>query len=97
MIMPLHDATANNAVLEGMACGVPMVISDVGAVRDYVSPAGAEIIPPYDARRMAESTIDLLADPQRRAKMGQEAQKRAFQFAWPTVIEQLKSIYAALD
>lgn len=97
MVMPLHDATANNAVLESMACGLPMVISDVGAVRDYVSPGGAELLPPYDARRMAEHILTLLADSQRRAEMGEHARQQALKFAWPTVMEQLKTVYDTLN
>jgi glycosyltransferase involved in cell wall biosynthesis len=96
MVMPLHDATANNAVLESMACGVPMAITDVGAVRDYVSPQGAELLPVGDARRMADAVIDLLAAPSRRAEMGAQARQQALQFAWPKVIEQLKATYASI-
>jgi glycosyltransferase involved in cell wall biosynthesis len=94
--MPLHEATANNAVLEGMACGLPVVISDVGAVRDYVNPAGAKLIPPYNARCMAEAICNLMDDPQRRAEMGMQARDRALKFTWPAVIEQLDAVYQAL-
>ena len=96
MVMPLHDATANNAVLESMACGVPMVISDVGAVRDYVSPAAAELLPPHDARVMADRVLALLSNPQRLAEMGEQARQQSLKFAWPTVIEQLKSVYDSI-
>jgi glycosyltransferase involved in cell wall biosynthesis len=96
MVMPLHDATANNAVLESMACGLPMVISDVGAVRDYVNPAGAELIPPYDARCMAERVCNLMDNPQKRAEMGIQARNGALRFNWPAVIEQLQAVYQSL-
>ena len=96
MVMPLHEATANNAVLEGMACGLPVVISDVGAVRDYVHPAGAKLIPPEDARCMAQAVCDLMDDSQRRAEMGMQARDRALKFTWPAVVEQLNDVYQSL-
>ena len=97
MVMPLRDATANNAVLESMACGLPVVISDIGAVRDYVSPESGALIPPFDARQMAEKVIELLDDPDQRAELGQKARQRAEKFAWPIVIERLKRVYDSLD
>jgi glycosyltransferase involved in cell wall biosynthesis len=97
MVMPLHDATANNAVLESMACGLPIVISDIGAVRDYVNPASAELLPPYDARCMAESICNLLDDPHKRIEMGIHARNRALKFTWSAVVEQLNAVYRSLE
>jgi glycosyltransferase involved in cell wall biosynthesis len=97
MVMPLYDATANNAVLESMACGLPMVISDVGAVRDYVNLESAAILPAFDARIMAEKVMELLGNPSQRYELGQQARLQALKFAWPKVIEQLKCVYDALD
>jgi glycosyltransferase involved in cell wall biosynthesis len=37
IFLPLTFATANNTLLEGMSLGVPVLCSDVGGVRDYVS------------------------------------------------------------
>jgi glycosyltransferase involved in cell wall biosynthesis len=60
MVLPLKDATANNAVLESMACGLPQVVTDVGSTRDYVNEDCAALMPLNDARKMAERVIDLL-------------------------------------
>lgn len=96
MIMPLHDATANNAILEGMACGLPLVVSDVGAVRDYVSPDGAVLTPPHDSRSMAEAVLCLLDNPSERQKMSEKAREQACNFSWPNAVQQLQSVYEAV-
>lgn len=97
MVMPLRDATANNAVLESMACGLPMVISDIGAVRDYVGSEGAAVVPAFDARTMAEKIIELLANPSQRNDIGEKARTQSLKFSWPLMIEQLKCVYDSLD
>lgn len=38
LMMPLLDATANNALLEAMACGTPVMTNRVGGVPEYVEP-----------------------------------------------------------
>jgi glycosyltransferase involved in cell wall biosynthesis len=35
LFLPLIDATANNSLLEASACGVPVITSDLPAVREY--------------------------------------------------------------
>jgi glycosyltransferase involved in cell wall biosynthesis len=96
MIMPLHDATANNAVLESMACGLPLVVSDVGAIRDYVNPDATELIHPHDARRMAETVVELLGEPSELERMSERSRAQALKFAWPDVIKQLDTVYQAV-
>lgn len=38
LFMPLLDCTANNAFLESMACGTPVMTNRVGGVSEYVDP-----------------------------------------------------------
>lgn len=96
MIMPLRDAVANNAVLESLACGLPLVVTDVGATRDYVTPESAVLTQPYDARGMAEAILTLLENPAERQKMSEQARQQALEFSWLKVIGQLDSVYAAV-
>src|SRR5262249_30684580 len=52
-IMPVIDCTANNGLLEMMATGLPVVVTDIGAVRDYVTGEGALLVPPGDPEMFA--------------------------------------------
>lgn len=96
LLMPLHDATANNAILEGMSCGLPIVVSDVGGVRDYVDPACGRLTMPHQARTMAEAVIDILNDEAERVKMSSKCREQALQFSWEESTGKLKPIYDAL-
>jgi glycosyltransferase involved in cell wall biosynthesis len=49
LLLPLRDSTANNGLLEGMACGLPVIITDVGGVRDYAKENFADFVLPGDA------------------------------------------------
>lgn len=39
LVMPMIDCTANNAVMESMACGTPVMVNRVGGIAEYVDPA----------------------------------------------------------
>jgi glycosyltransferase involved in cell wall biosynthesis len=97
LLMPLHDATANNAVLEGMACGVPLVVSDVGSVRDYVHPGCGVLVPPHHARIMAEAVMDVLGDENARASMSAAGREQAEKFSWEESVKKLVPLYEALN
>ena len=96
LLMPLQDATANNAILEGMSCGLPIVVTDVGAVRDYVDPACGRLVAPYQARAMSEAVIDILDDESARIRMSSKCREHALQFSWEESVGKLKPIYEAL-
>lgn len=36
MLLSLVDCTASNSILESLACGCPLIINNVGAVKDYI-------------------------------------------------------------
>jgi glycosyltransferase involved in cell wall biosynthesis len=96
MVMPLTEATANNALLESMACGLPLVITEIGAVCDYVNPEYSALVPPQNARAMADTVLGLLDNPSERQRMSTGARIQAEKFSWPKIIDQMQKVYTAV-
>jgi glycosyltransferase involved in cell wall biosynthesis len=73
----IHVAKAEtfpNTVLEAMACGVPVIASNVGGIPEQVDDGiTGLLIPAQNAELMARSAILLLKDPILREKMGKAA------------------------
>ncbi|MFN8532622.1 MAG: glycosyltransferase [Dehalococcoidia bacterium] len=83
-------------LLEAMACGLPLVTTELGTGTSYVNVHGETglVVPPGDPASLAAS-IRLLADsPQQRARFGAAARRRqAEQFSERTMIERTKALY----
>jgi glycosyltransferase involved in cell wall biosynthesis len=62
------------ALIEAMACGIPVVSTDAGAIPELVEGAGI-IVPAGDAKALAMG-LDELADPRRRAEVAQRGLDR---------------------
>ena len=93
LVMPLLDSTANNALLEAMSCGLPIVTNDVGGVRDYADDSCAAILPKCDAAEFADEVLNLLDDPERRGAMSRAARARAMRYDWSEIARQLHRVY----
>jgi glycosyltransferase involved in cell wall biosynthesis len=63
-------------VLEAQACGVPQVATDVGGTREAVVPETGLLVAPHDPARLGAALVELLRDPQRRARMGAASRAR---------------------
>jgi len=92
--LPLEQAVANNAVLESLAMGVPILATDLPAVRGYVGSAAGEFFQNNNPAIIADQLLGLLADADRRRKMGAAGRRRAeTELAWPIIAEQYRQIY----
>lgn len=80
--------------LEAMACGTPVVASQVGGlaflVQDGVT---GYTVPVEDPQALADRLFNLLSDEELRQKMGQHAVEVARKYAWENIAEQLLSVY----
>jgi glycosyltransferase involved in cell wall biosynthesis len=69
---------------EAMACGTPVVATTAGAFPEVIADGKTGIlVPPADARALADAIVALLADPARRAAMGAAGARRIEDhFSW---------------
>ncbi|PLK48675.1 glycosyltransferase family 4 protein [Uliginosibacterium sp. TH139] len=84
------------ALLEGAACGVPMVATDVPGCRDVVvDDETGYLVPPSEGERLAEALLDLLQDEAKRRRMGEAARRHVeANFSDQVVIAQTLAVYA---
>ena len=62
--------------LEAMACGVPQVVSAVGGTGESVVPETGIRVPPREPEALAAAIVELLRDPERRARMSAASKAR---------------------
>jgi glycosyltransferase involved in cell wall biosynthesis len=92
LVLPLQDATANNALLEGMACGLPVVASDLPAVGEY-APRQAAVLVPQKADAFVAAIAQLVDNAAKRATMAHLARAGAESFAWPLIAGRYENLY----
>ena len=81
--------------LEAMACGMPVVCTELGTGTSYVNRNGVTglVVPPNDPQTLAASINKLLVSPAMRAKMGAEGRKRVREeFSFQSMISSTISI-----
>ncbi|WP_105104373.1 glycosyltransferase family 4 protein [Microbulbifer pacificus] len=81
---------------EAMACGVPLISSDGGALPEVVGDAGI-VVPAGDSGALARAIEQLLSDPALRAELGMAGRRRIEeQFSWRVAAEKLVAYYRGI-
>lgn len=82
-------------VLEAMAAGCPLCLSDTAVFRELTEDAGA-YFPPGDPRAMAGAIAGLLESPERQREAIAYGRRRVGDFAFVTLAEQLDHLHRGL-
>jgi colanic acid/amylovoran biosynthesis glycosyltransferase len=70
----------SNAALEAMACGLPVVTTDCGGMREAIrTNVEGIIVPVREPKEMSQALATLWEDAELRARMGQAARKRVLE------------------
>lgn len=79
-------------VLEAMACGVPVIASDRGAVPEIAGEA-AILLDPLDATAMADAMREVLANKAVSKGLAEKGLQRAGAFSWRRTAEETEKFY----
>jgi glycosyltransferase involved in cell wall biosynthesis len=77
--------------LEAMACGTPVVVSNVSSMPEVVGDAGG-LVDPNNAESIAEGLLKVLVDPGLREDMSRKGLERAKSFTWKSCAEKILSV-----
>ncbi len=93
LFLPVLDATANNAILEAMACGLPVISTEVGGIAEYLHREAGQLCAPSNAEAHADAVLDWLSNTTRRQHAGERARAFAIEnFDWSEIGTKLLTI-----
>ncbi|MAF35000.1 hypothetical protein CMO91_04095 [Candidatus Woesearchaeota archaeon] len=79
-VLPSLTETNSLATMEAMACSVPVIVTPVGSIGDYVVEAkNGFFFPRQDVKALTERLISLLSSPATRLKIGRAARETILQ------------------
>ncbi len=95
LLMPSEMESFGLAALEGMACGVPPVATQVGGVPELITHGVDGFLEPVgDIEAQAARVVELLSDDERHQKMAEAARRTAVErFATSLIIPQYEKYY----
>ncbi len=94
-IVAVENATANNALLEGLACGLPTIAASVGGIGEYTTLSCALLVE-NNAEAFAEAVLSLANNSSRSTEMAQAARQRALELDWSNIAKQMEALYSSL-
>jgi D-inositol-3-phosphate glycosyltransferase len=97
VVVPSQYESFGMVALEAMACGTPVVASQIGGLAYLVQDGLTGYTVPVDEpEELARRITSLLDDPDLRNRMGRQAVEVAKEYAWEKITSRLVSVYQSL-
>jgi D-inositol-3-phosphate glycosyltransferase len=97
VVMPSHYESFGMVALEAMACGTPVIASEVGGLAYLVKDGETGFtIPDQEPDMLCEKISWLLNDRELHATMSQQAVEYAQDYAWEKIARQIVDVYKGL-
>ena len=97
LVMPSHYESFGMVALEAMACGTPVIASEVGGLAYLVRDGETGFtIPAEEPDALCEKLTWLLNDSELHQKMSRQAAEYAQDYAWEKIAKQIVNVYEGL-
>jgi glycosyltransferase involved in cell wall biosynthesis len=99
LFLPLTDVTVCNSLLEAMACGTPIITTDLEANRGYgFNDKNSMLVLPGKESDFVDAVIDVLQCSESRLNHFSEmVRKNAMEFDWKKIAEEVELFYLGLN
>lgn len=93
-VLPSYTENFGMTVVEAMACGCPVIISDQVKICREVLEDGAGLVVGLDSHRIADAVCRLLSNKQEAEAMGARGRQAAkIRYAWQCIADQMTKVY----
>ena len=92
-VLPSYSENFGVAIVEAMAAGLPVIVSDQVGIHREVAASRAGLVVPCSERELAEALQRMITDRAFRAAAGRNGQKLAARFSTKSVSHQLLKVY----
>ena len=97
LVMPSHYESFGMVALEAMACGTPVIASQVGGLAFLVQDGVTGYhIPDGDSDALCEKLLGLIDNHELRRQMGLQASQYASEYAWENIAQKIITVYQNL-
>ncbi len=97
VVVPSHYESFGMVALEAMACGTPVVASQVGGLAFLVQDGiTGYTVPVDDPAALADRLTLLMQDPDLRRQLGQQAASYAQSYSWEKIAERMIGLYNSI-
>ncbi len=97
VVVPSHYESFGMVALEAMACGTPVVASQVGGLAFLVQDGVTGFtVPVDDPAALADKLALLLSDPALRERLAEQALTVAQQYAWDNIAARVMALYGSV-
>lgn len=76
LVQPSLAEGLSRSILEAMACGLPVIATDVGGNPELVSLENGFLVKPSSSRGMVEAILNIFSDDKTLSKMGESSRRR---------------------
>jgi len=98
VVMPSHYESFGMVALEAMACGTPVVASQVGGLAYLIQDGVTGYhVRDQDPEQLANRLSDILEDDLLHAEMSQNATNYASEYSWRVITDQVVEVYQAVS